>query len=150
MAKSTHSQEILTGTSESFTEAEQADLVVISRYQMGGAPSAGNSSSQSSEREQSEEDSQRDSLRDPAPTTESPSSPTTEDSSVPSTDGDGQTTETESVEDEEIPPYEEWDYRDLQAECRERSLSAGGKHEELVFRLMEFDEEHPSDAETGD
>lgn len=47
----------------------------------------------------------------------------------------------------EDDPYELWSYADLQAELKERQLPAGGKHNELVARLREDDEnkmEHPT------
>lgn len=41
---------------------------------------------------------------------------------------------------EDVEPYEKWEYRDLQAECKERGLPADGKAEDLANRLNEHDE----------
>lgn len=46
-------------------------------------------------------------------------------------------------EDEEDLPYSEWDYKDLQAELKERGLNAGGSQADLVKRLEEDDEANP-------
>lgn len=47
-------------------------------------------------------------------------------------------------EDDDVPPYEEWEYKDLQAEAKARGLDASGKKEELVARLNEHDVETES------
>jgi hypothetical protein len=43
-------------------------------------------------------------------------------------------------DDEDIPPYEEWDSDDLRKECLERGLEPTGTKDDLVLRLMEHDE----------
>lgn len=45
--------------------------------------------------------------------------------------------------DDDIPPYAEWKLADLQAECRDRSLSSSGTKAELAARLDQWDAEHP-------
>jgi hypothetical protein len=44
---------------------------------------------------------------------------------------------------EELPPYTEWKLADLQAECRDRGLSANGTKADLAARLDQYDAEHP-------
>lgn len=41
---------------------------------------------------------------------------------------------------EEYDSYEDWDYRDLQAEAKERGLPATGSAEEIIERLVADDE----------
>lgn len=106
MARSTRSQEALTGTSDSYTEHEMTDqAIVFSRPEIGMVDrpvsesedteepkSVGMDSSQSSKSEPSSSEHSTPSPRKPAQTTENPSNqPATEaDSSASSTDGDGQ------------------------------------------------------------
>lgn len=97
MAKSTHGQEVSTGTSDSFTEHELADPnppVVVQRAMLGGEPkSVGTDSSQSSGDEPQSSNTTNPSPQEPAQTTENPSDQTaTVDSDVHSTDGVGQAT----------------------------------------------------------
>jgi hypothetical protein len=105
MAKSTHSQEVLTGTSDSYTEHELTDpnTLLANRPVLGEVdrPSVGMDSSQSSESVQTPKDSATQDLQAPAPTTESHSeTPETEDSDALSTDGNIPKTESESAEEE--------------------------------------------------
>lgn len=51
------------------------------------------------------------------------------------------------AKDLEVPPYEQWSYRDLQDECRERELSAKGTKEELVQALNQYDADHPTETD---
>lgn len=44
--------------------------------------------------------------------------------------------------------YESWSYRDLQAEAKNRGLSASGSQEDLVLRLLEHDERATADGDT--
>lgn len=143
MAKATHAQEVATGTSDSYTPEELADPdppVVITRAQLGGEKQwterqDGTDSLESSGKEHGTGEKQSQPLQSPALTTENPSSSAkTEPGSVPTTTTDGTA--------EEVPPYEEWQYADLQAECKVRELTATGKREELIERLYAWDEEH--------
>jgi len=98
MAKSTHSQEILTGTPDSYTEHETTDPdPVIRREMLGGDPSStavGMGSLESSENEKKPNDSETPDLQSPAQLTESPSKGTEiqEHSTVDMTVGGGQKT----------------------------------------------------------
>jgi len=97
MAKSTHSQEVLTGTSQSFTDHELSDPdppVVIRRAELGRVDQlAGTDSSESSESERQSSEPLKLSPQEPAQTTENLSDQTDEmDSSAPSTGGSGRRT----------------------------------------------------------
>lgn len=114
----------------------------------GDQSSVGSNSSQSSEDGTSSKKLPSQTPQEGAPDAENPSNPSgwAPGDVADSTDGSIQETETEfdedDVDDEEeydVPPYEEWDYRDLQAECKERGLPATGSSEELVRRLVESD-----------
>lgn len=105
MAKSTHSQEALTGTPDSYTEEEATDPyapAVIRRAMLGEVdnPSLskvedGTDSSQFSENESKSSESETADPRKPVQTTESPSSETeAESSDADSTDGPIQEAET--------------------------------------------------------
>lgn len=110
MAKSTHSQEVVTGTSDSYTSHELSDPDPMPRRAMlgdidrsedvdeeGESPSVGISSHQSSESAPSLNESQTPDHQQLAQMTESPSgqNPETElGSSAHSTDGSGQKAET--------------------------------------------------------
>ncbi|WNT45013.1 hypothetical protein SEA_PHUNAPHOKE_19 [Microbacterium phage PhunaPhoke] len=48
-------------------------------------------------------------------------------------------------EQEEDLPYSEWDFADLQAELKERDLSAKGSKEQLVARLEQHDADNKSE-----
>lgn len=144
MAKSTRHSGV------SFTEHELSDEkppVTIRRAMLGGdSPLAvdGNSSQESSERQQSDEGTPQVVPQRRAPDAENLSGQgqeTDQGSSASSTTGDGQKT------DQELPDYAEWSYKDLQAECKARELSAAGKAEELIDRLVEDDE---SDADSDE
>lgn len=50
----------------------------------------------------------------------------------------------EQEPEEDVPPYEQWSYKDLQAEAKARGLSGAGTSEELVTRLNENDAETES------
>ena len=92
MAKSTRSQEILTGTSDSYTEDEVAGMssTLRGRPMLGGElQSVGTSSSRSSGKEKTSSDKESPSHQAPAQTTESHSSATEADSDADSTDGVG-------------------------------------------------------------
>lgn len=151
MAKSTRAQEISTGTSDSYTETELADPhppIRIQRAVLGGeSPSVGTDFSEPLSNESQSNELGNPSPQEPALTTESLSGQTaTEDSTVNLTDGDGP--ETETVSAEEIPPYSEWTYKELQAEAKERGLMATGSTEELIARLEEFDEAQAEEVES--
>lgn len=98
MAKATHSQEILTGTADSFTEHELNDPsppVVVRRAMLGGDPkSVGTDSSESLNRETQSDKSENQDLPSPAQTTENRSGQTEQesDSSARSTGGGGRKT----------------------------------------------------------
>lgn len=150
MAKSTHSQEVLTGTSDSYTEYELSDVdgpsvierahVQITRAELGRVDqSAGTDSSQSSKNEQQTNKGQNP--QEPAQTTESLSDQSLinqENSIVPTTDGPTRTMDQGSPE---IPPYAEWSKEELQEECRQRGLPVSGNKTELINRLDENDAE---------
>jgi SAP domain-containing protein len=155
MAKATHAQEISTGTSASFTEHEYSDsepglavareIMRINRPMLGEVDKslAGTDSSESLSTERQENETSNLNLQEPVQTTESLSNRTaTADSDADSTDGNGLT-------QEEVPPYSEWTYAELQAECKARELPASGKTEELIARLEDSDElsEEPDDFE---
>jgi hypothetical protein len=121
MAKNTHAQEVSTGDSASFTEHELSDpipppVVTITRMNLGGEVSSpvnredGTESSTSSESVSTSRQSQPHNPPQPAPTMENRSSQTPAepvDSNAASTDGNGQTTGTESTEDDGDDPFEE-------------------------------------------
>lgn len=96
MAKATRSQEVLTGTSDSYTEHELTDPnppVVVTRAVLGGELlSVGNNSEVSTEKQSTISDEENQFLQSPAPTTDNPSSQPEEetDSNVTSTVGNGQ------------------------------------------------------------
>ena len=105
MAKNTHSQEVLTGTSDSYTEAELQDPLAMLRHRPvleGNSPDAGggdgvsvgNNSEASSGSESPENDSQTHNPQADAPAAENPSNPEhPESDTAPLTDGSGQETE---------------------------------------------------------
>lgn len=133
---------------DSYTETELADPnppVRIRRAMLGGEQSlVGTDSSEPLSNESQSNAPETVNRQEPAQTTESLSGQTDKvDSIVNSTDGDGPETEMESSE---IPPYTEWEYRELQAECKERGLTATGSTEELIARLEEFDDEQYAEA----
>lgn len=153
MAKNTHSQEILTGTSDSYSDHESDDPnspnIRINRPMLGEvdkplAHQDGTDSSQLSESDSKSSASTTVDPHSPAPTTENPSSATdTADSIVDSTDGVGQEAEqNQSDEEEEIPPYEEWSVEHLRDECRQRGLIVSGNKSDLVTRLETDDIEN--------
>ena len=162
MAKNTHSQEILTGTSDSYTVEEASDPnppVVIQRAMLGDVDKeekagdeelvatveGGTDSSALSESGQKSSGLQSPSRRKPAPTTESLSEAPEKgiSSTAPLTDGNGQVAELPpSDEDDEIPPYEDWTAEELRDECRTRNLIVGGTKPELIKRLEANDEEN--------
>lgn len=134
MAKSTSSR------GATFTQHELSDPTPpprVRRAMLGGDPkSVGTDYSEPSLSESRSSAREKLNPQGPVRTTESLSDRTDqEDSTANSTDGDGPVTETESDE----VPYSEWDYRDLQAECKERGLPANGSTEELIARLEEWD-----------
>lgn len=96
MAKSTHSQEILTGTSDSYTEHELTETdPVVRREMLGGDPKSqeiGTPSLESSESEQRSSEQETHNPPSPVQTTESPSKDTAtqEDSTVIMTATSGQ------------------------------------------------------------
>lgn len=107
MAKNTHSQEIRTGTSDSYTPEEWQDrkAMLAERPQLGGVkepasgenrgaePSVGNNSAASSESESRESDSQTHNLPAVAPDAENPSEESVpEGSTAHTTDGSTQET----------------------------------------------------------
>ena len=53
--------------------------------------------------------------------------------------------EAETDEDDEVAPYSEWEYADLQNEAKERDLSAKGSKEQLIQRLEEHDAAQPTE-----
>ena len=67
-----------------------------------------------------------------------------EDEESDSTDTDDSTESTEVPEDTGHEPvdYESLAYADLQVLAKERDLSAGGSKEDLIVRLVDFDNEH--------
>lgn len=143
MAKNTRAQEVSTGTADSYTEHEKSDENPpprIQRAMLGGdTPLVGTDSSEFSQSDRPLSEPESHNRRAPARTTENLSAQMDKaDSTVNLTDGDGPETETESVED--VPPYEQWTYAELQAECKERQLSAKGSTDELIARLKESDE----------
>lgn len=98
MAKSTHSQEILTGTSDSFTDHEMSDPhppYVVRRAMLGVLKEGGESSLGTTYSEPSSDETQSDKtlnpdLQEPAQTTENPSDQTEkEDSGAPLMGGHG-------------------------------------------------------------
>lgn len=114
--------------------------------QIGGElESVGNNLDQFYSDDPNSNETRKQSPQGPAQTTENHSnqSATETDSTADSTDGSGPETEKESTED--VPPYEEWEYRELQAECKERGLPATGSAESLVAELYAYDEKHPVD-----
>lgn len=147
MAKSTKAQEATTGTADSYNTHEMNDPeppVVVTRAMLGEVPpsataTVGGVSSASSEPTTPSDDKNEHSGQGPAPSAESPSSPQGEFSTAPLTDGSG--TASSHPDDDDILPYEEWSYADLQAECKDRGLTAGGKTEDLIARLKASDEE---------
>lgn len=103
MAKNTHSQEILTGTSDSYNDHELSDpappvQLIITRPELGKVdrplqPTAGTDSSPSSESDSKPNESENQSHQSLVPTTESHSNqPEGESSTADSTDGVGQRT----------------------------------------------------------
>lgn len=166
MAKSTKAQEVATGTSDSYTEHEKADEhppLKVTRAVLGGdhmpervggdSPSVGMDSSEFSENEQQSSEHEKILLPEHVRTTESPYDQTvTGDSTANSTDGNTPETETELSEEseEDTPAYVDWTYPQLQAECKERGLSAKGSTEDLVLRLMESDDASTEDDEDDD
>lgn len=48
------------------------------------------------------------------------------------------------IEDDDVPPYSEWEYKELQAEAKARDLNASGTKEDLISRLNENDAENES------
>ena len=94
MAKSTHAQEVATGTSDSYTEHELTDPdIVVHREMLGGDPAlAGTDSSQSSEKEQKSEELPNQTHPSPVPETDNPLKDTDkpERSTVDTADGSGQ------------------------------------------------------------
>lgn len=150
MAKSTKAQEVSTGTPDSYTEQELADPqppVVITRAELGGEkkwtePADGMDSSESSKNESGITTKRPTGSRSSAPTMEKPSSQEeTEQGSAPSITSSGPAGEEVSLE--EVEPYEQWPYAELQAECKARGLTATGKAEDLITRLQEWDEANP-------
>ena len=124
------------------------DRPQVTRFQVGTLTelggeqsSVGNNSGQSSRDGFSSNRTQRQPRRALAQTTENLSDPSPEgqDSTVNSMGGSGQGTEPESTE---VPPYEEWKYRDLQTECGQRELSGKGSFDDLVERLEQYDYDH--------
>lgn len=109
--------------------------------------SAGNSSSQSGKSDETDMLNPAEVHQPPAHTTESPSfqEPNPELSDADLTAGSTPETETESDEDEEIPPYTEWTIAELKAELGKRELPLSGKHADLVARLEADDEEASED-----
>lgn len=102
MAKSTHSQEVLTGNPHSFTEEEMNDPhppFVVQRAMLGvlkegDDKSVGSTSSESSSDEMQSGRTPNQDPHEPAQTMENPSDQTDEgDSDAPSTVGSGQMTE---------------------------------------------------------
>lgn len=109
MAKSTKSQEITTGTPDSYTSAELADpaAVLRARPMLGGELKlAGTSSAQSLPSAETSSDKPNPSLQAPAQTTESLSSQpeTAANSGADSTDGLGQEAELSPSDEEIITP----------------------------------------------
>lgn len=149
MAKSTKAQEVSTGTPDSYTEHELSDPappVVVTRAMLGEVPPSqtetdGGDSSTSSEKTKPSSDKSGQQGQKPAQNAESLSSQQGGPSTVLMTDGNGE--ETSQADEEDA--YADWSYSDLQAECKERDLPAGGKKEELIARLVEDDENADSD-----
>lgn len=109
MAKSTKSQEIQTGTSDSYTADELQDAAAIlrSRPVLGGElKSVGTSSVQSSRSDATSSDKPNPSLQAPAQTTENPSSQpeTAANSGADLTDGLGPAEERSPSDEEIIKP----------------------------------------------
>lgn len=139
MAKSTRQ-------GDSYTERELADPVppvVITRAglrgEKGWTETAGTASSESSKRTDDSETSQPTNPPSNVPPTANPSQPEQTES------GDAPLITTSGLEQEEVEPYTEWPYAELQAECKARDLKAGGSTEDLIARLEEWDETHATD-----
>lgn len=166
MAKNTHSQEVQTGTSDSYTEAELADPappIVIQRAVLGATGNGVDNSSVTTDGTDSPQSSKSDSEsgetlskgpQSPAQTTESHSAGgATENSTVDLTGGHGpvteplQSDEDDEDEEEDIPPYEEWNVEDLREECRTRKLIVSGNKTDLVKRLEANDLENQEDED---
>jgi hypothetical protein len=155
MAKNTHSQEVLTGTSDSYTDHELNDPnIPINRPTLGEVdnPSApiqeedGIRSSQSLRNGETPSDSETVSRPSPAQTMESPSSTTAvANSSADSMGGLGQEAGQNQSGDEEIPPYDQWTVESLREECRTRGLIVSGNKSDLVNRLEADDDESESE-----
>lgn len=114
----------------------------ISDAEGGEELSAGNNSSQSSRDEFNSNSQQTVNRQKPVPDVENPSVHSGQESSDDALLTDGNIPEMEMASDDEVPPYSEWSYRELQAECKVRELVATGTHDELVDRLEKFDERH--------
>jgi hypothetical protein len=151
MAKTTKAQEVSTGTADSYTEHELSDEnppVQVTRAMLGRVDQSpektdGLDSSPSSEKTQQSDGPNKQESPQPVPNAENLSSPEEESSTVRSTDGNGQ----ESGQTEETATYDEWSYAELQAECKDRDLLATGKKEDLIARLVDYDNELVTDDE---
>lgn len=141
-----------TGEGASFTPAELRDPdppIRVRRAELGRVDQlAGTDSSERLPKEQQSNAQETVNRLEPAQTTGSHSSQTdTVDSAADSMDGVGQTTETESSE-EELIPYSEWTNNELQEECRARELPVSGRKDELIARLEAYDSELESDEDS--
>lgn len=147
MAKSTKAQEVTTGTPDSYNEHELSDPtppVVVTRAMLGEVPcqttTDGGDSSTSSEQTTPSDGQKQPQGPAPAQNVENLSSPPEESSIAPLTGGSGAAP---SPDEEE--PYSDYSYAELQHECKERGLSASGKTEDLIARLVEDDEKADSE-----
>ena len=153
MAKSTNAQEAATGTPDSYTERELNDPeppVVITRAELGGEKKwtervDGTDSSESSKSDSGTTTKNPAEFPSNVPMTEkhSQQDPTEADAAHSITTSGQEEAPPGTVELEEVEPYDQWDYADLQAECKNRGLTATGKKEELISRLEEWDEANP-------
>lgn len=143
MAKNTNA------AGDSYTERELADPVppvVITRATLAGEKAwtekAGTDSSEFSKKAGDSQTNKPTGHPSNAPTMESPSSqPLTESDSALTTTSGGP--EGEVLVQEDVEPYDQWSYSDLQAECKARGLTATGKSDDLIARLEQWDEDNP-------
>lgn len=142
MAKSTRAN------GPTYTEHELSDPhppVTIRRAMLGRdnwpVQEDGGDSSASSEKINPSGEPNKQPDQPPVPSAANPSNLDGTASDAPLTDGDGE------VLPPEEDPYADWSYAELQQECKERDLSAGGKTEDLIARLIEDDEKSMDEEE---
>lgn len=110
---------------------KRAELGVVDQWQMDGT----DSSAQSNKSGRSDKKVSGQG-HPPALTTENPSLSMGTDSSALTTDGNGPETVTD---EDEVPPYIQWNKDELKEECRKRELPVSGTIADLVERLEEYD-----------